>query len=234
MISRIHSKLGTAGFIIAIVALVAALSGAAIAASGLNNKQKKEVKNIAKTEAQKFATAGPKGDTGATGATGAQGPKGDKGDTGETGKTGAKGATGDPWTAGGTLPSGATEMGRWGTTNSQAGLGYLPVSFNIPLATPLTEAKVHFINLAEEEVYGEFPLNKKRTPTPGCTGGTAADPKADKGHLCVYTLFEENFTFSPSFIGLIPSLVEGTEGINIPINGSEGSTAFGSWAVTAP
>ena len=84
-ISRIHQKLGTAGFVISIVALVAAMGGGAYAASGgLNGKQKKEVEKIAKKYAGKPGAAGPagsngsngaKGDTGATGAEGKQGPK---------------------------------------------------------------------------------------------------------------------------------------------------------------
>ncbi|MBA3867401.1 MAG: hypothetical protein H0X42_13840 [Solirubrobacterales bacterium] len=53
-ISRIHQKLGTAGFIISIVALVAALGGGAYAASGgLSGKQKKEVEKIAKKDSAK-------------------------------------------------------------------------------------------------------------------------------------------------------------------------------------
>ena len=44
MFSKLHERLGTAGFVVAIVALVAALAGTAFAAAGLNGKQKKEVK----------------------------------------------------------------------------------------------------------------------------------------------------------------------------------------------
>ena len=92
MISRIHNKLGTAGFIVAIVALVAALGGGAYAAqTGLNSKQKKEVKNIAKG----LVPTGPKGDTGSAGPAGPAGPKGDTGPKGDKGDTGAKGDTGN-------------------------------------------------------------------------------------------------------------------------------------------
>jgi hypothetical protein len=85
MISSIHRKLGTAGFIISIVALVAALGGGAYAAnSALSGKQKKEVEKIAK----KYA--------GKPGATGATGPAGAKGDAGAAGAAGAKGDTGAP------------------------------------------------------------------------------------------------------------------------------------------
>lgn len=98
MFSRIHSKLGTAGLIVAIVAMVAALAGGAYAASGLNPKQKKEVKKIAKSESKKwskkfskrFAIPGPAGPAGAAGPTGATGPQG------PAGAPGAKGDKGDP------------------------------------------------------------------------------------------------------------------------------------------
>ena len=49
MISKLHNRLGTAGFVVAIIALVAALSGGAYAAqqANLSKQQKKEVKKIA-------------------------------------------------------------------------------------------------------------------------------------------------------------------------------------------
>ena len=59
MIERIHQKLGTAGFVIAIVALIAALGGTALAAAKLNGTQKKEVEKIAKKYAGKPGAAGP-------------------------------------------------------------------------------------------------------------------------------------------------------------------------------
>lgn len=93
MFSRIHEKLGTAGFIIAIVALVAALSGGAYAAkSGLSGKEKKEVQKIAKKEATKFA--------GKPGANGAAGPAGPVGPAGANGKDGSNGTNGTPGAAG--------------------------------------------------------------------------------------------------------------------------------------
>lgn len=102
MISRIHQKLGTAGFVIAIVALVAALCGGAYAAGGgLTGKQKKQVKKIAKTEAKKFAkagAAGPAGPAGPQGPAGPAGAKGDKGEKGATGEQGEKGEKGDTGT----------------------------------------------------------------------------------------------------------------------------------------
>jgi Collagen triple helix repeat (20 copies) len=98
MISSIHRKLGTAGFIISIVALVAALGGGAYAASGgLSGKQKKEVEKIAKKYAGK---PGANGAAGPAGPAGAAGAKGDKGETGGKGEKGEAGSPGTPGTLG--------------------------------------------------------------------------------------------------------------------------------------
>lgn len=96
MFSRIHQKLGTAGFIIAIVALVAAMSGGAYAAAtGLTGKEKKEVAKIAQKEAKKLAQAGPAGATGPIGAKGADGAPGAQGPTGPQGPIGPQGPKGE-------------------------------------------------------------------------------------------------------------------------------------------
>jgi hypothetical protein len=88
MFSRIHSRLGTAGLIVAVIALVAALAGTAFAAAKLNGTQKKEVEKIAKKWANKIpGPAGPKGDAGPAGAKGDAGSKGDAGAPGATGKS---------------------------------------------------------------------------------------------------------------------------------------------------
>jgi Collagen triple helix repeat (20 copies) len=95
LISRIHQKLGTAGFIISLVALVAALGGGAYAAqAGLSGKQKKEVEKIAKKYAGKPGAQGPAGPSGPSGASGAKGDAGAKGDQGNPGSAGAAGAAG--------------------------------------------------------------------------------------------------------------------------------------------
>jgi hypothetical protein len=94
VISRIHQKLGTVGFVISIVALVAALGGGAYAASGgLNGKQKKEVEKIAKKYAGKNGTNGTNGAPGATGPAGAPGAKGDAGSAGASGNAGSAGVS---------------------------------------------------------------------------------------------------------------------------------------------
>ena len=173
MISRIHEKLGTAGFVIAIVALIAALGGTAIAAlPGLNSKQKKEVKKIAKS----FQVLGPAGSAGAAGPQGQPGAAGSAGKEGPQGATGPKGPQGDPWTAGGTLPPNATETGLFGpiiATNGEQKFSVL--NFNIPLATAPTAVFVPGIAGG----YGE-------DEEEGCPGVVNGIPQADSGVLCVY------------------------------------------------
>lgn len=92
MISRIHRRLGTTGFAIAIVALVAALGGGAYAASGgFSAKQKQEIRKIAKGVVQ----PGPQGPAGTPGSQGLPGPQGPTGATGEQGPRGEKGEKGE-------------------------------------------------------------------------------------------------------------------------------------------
>lgn len=108
MFSKLHDRLGPAGFAVAIVALVAALAGTAFAAQGLNSKQKKEVKKIAKEFAGK---QGPQGPAGTPGTTGAPGPKGD---TGVPGAPGAQGPPGTAGTAGKNIETGTATVGECG------------------------------------------------------------------------------------------------------------------------
>lgn len=228
MISRIHSKLGTAGFIVAIVALVAALGGGAYAAQqGLNSKQKKQVKNIAKNEAKKYANSNP-GAPGAPGPAGAAGPKGDAGATGPEGPPGPEGEEGpegSPWTAGGVLPSTKTETGVWGGTLN-FGASEIKVaeqaSFNIPLTAPPT------VNI----------IQKNGTASPGSLAncpGTPSDPKANPGHFCAYAVTPEE---EPEGLGFgggnATSLRSFKSGVLMQLNIPTFSAIGGSWAVTAP
>ncbi|HET7589046.1 MAG TPA: hypothetical protein VFK14_02505 [Solirubrobacterales bacterium] len=179
-----HQKLGTAGLVVAIVALVAAMTGGAFAAGGghLTGKEKKEVKKIAKKFAGKRGKAGapgatgpqgPKGDTGAAGAKGDTGAKGDKGDRGDRGPEGPEGS---PWTAGGVLPSGKTETGTYAMGLNTAPVTYGAISFPIPLA-----------EIPSGEVIPMPPAGEPTASTENCPG-TASDPSAEPGFLCVYVV----------------------------------------------
>lgn len=92
MLSRMHQKLGTAGFIISIVALIAALGGTAAALTSadknlVKSESKKFSKQFSNQFSKKYAKPGPAG---------APGAKGDAGAAGAAGKDGAPGAAGAP------------------------------------------------------------------------------------------------------------------------------------------
>jgi hypothetical protein len=188
MFQRIHEKLGTAGFVIAVVALLVALSGGAYAASGgLSGKQKKEVEKIAKKFAGK---PGANGTNGANGAQGAPGAKGDKGDAGTAGSNGAPGAgvTGTAIAGGGacgksagvkytlsgtstnvcsgetgftkTLPAGEEEKGTWNAFFTATVETFPAAVGNISFPIPLAAAGTKsFVFNAEETENEEFGKN---------------------------------------------------------------------------
>lgn len=182
---------------------------------------------------------------------------------GEKGAAGADGADGSPWTAGGTLPGGSTETGGWyvnstGISNSfvdaDNGFQFVKnnaegvISFPIPLAAPLQAAQVQrnpvgFPATASEE-------EKERCP------GTAADPQAKTGFLCIYDIErtavntstgEVEEPFGESSVARLsdkadPNFSTDVAGARIqvaaPFGPKESATyhieAVGSWALTAP
>jgi len=96
-----------------------------------------------------------------------------------------------------------------------------PLSFNIPLtaAPTLTWVKPN----GEESPAGE-----------NCDG-TAAEPKADKGRLCVYS----DPIFTQSLVNITAGFGSAVSGAGVAINvnlkpGEEAAIAQGTWAVTAP
>jgi hypothetical protein len=248
MISKLHARLGTAGFILSIVALVAALGGGAYAANaGLSGKQKKEVEKIAKKYAGKpgaaggAGPAGPKGDAGTAGTNGAAGNDGTSvtntalvAGNGHCSKGGAEfkvgsgaptyacnGATG--YTE--TLPAGKSETGAWGLSTPLSGGSVtedVSVSYNIPLSAA---PEVNLI-LGSEGVSPEA----KKGNLANCPG-TVKAPRAEPGNLCLYAAE----TFGPTGITAVEPWFSEASGtvINISI-GPTGGYAKGTWAVTAP
>jgi hypothetical protein len=251
VISRIHQKLGTAGFIISIIALVAALGGGAYAAKGgLTGKQKKEVEKIAKKYAGKTGAAGAagpsgaKGDTGGTGDTGAAGASGAQGVPGTPGipgAPGAPGAKGEPGETGftATLPAGKTETGNWSAVGFGPEFAFEPfqISYAIPLAEP--SADVVYLNHTETE-------ESTSTPIEGCeldVTSAAVIPVAPAGTLCVFTRLEE-FGSRVKFIGETFNTSKNTDsttgtfvwaepGATFPELGIGHFQLTGTWAVTA-
>ena len=204
MLERLRTQIGTAGLVVAIVALVAALGGGAYAASN-NGAGKATASAKAKQGKQgKPGKTGPAGPQGPAGPAGAQGPAGPKGDTGAPGANGTNGTNGtdgvegpegSPWTAGGTLPPGATETGTWTLgfiTEGSKPTGpfsdgiRVPISFTIPLAEPLVEGQVHYIKANGKEYILNASEEFEEIVSADCHG-SAENPTADPGNLCVYT-----------------------------------------------
>lgn len=249
----IRNRLGVPG-ILAIVALVLAMVGGAYAASGaLSPQQKKEVKKIAKQFAGKPGAPGAVGPKGDAGPKGDPGAKGDPGSPGAAGKSlvvgsasghcaeggisvevegsGEKsyicdGKEGEPWAAGGVLPSEKTETGSWSTPPggiAAGGSAPLPLSFNIPL---------------ESAPSGFEFIPKEGSATANCPGSAAA-PEAAPGELCVYAAvqfgeFKEFTSFDP---GQFFTAGVGITGSILRLVAPEESgvaLAWGTWAVTAP
>jgi len=234
MINRIHSRLGTAGFILAIIALVAVLTGAAFAAGGLTKQQEKQVKKIAKKYAGKRGPAGPqglpgaKGDQGAKGDTGAAGTPGQNGQDGQDGQNGEDGAcsVGTPDCV---LPSKATMTGDWAFSTPSGGAEeWVFTSISFPLqAVPAPEYGPPGENVVWVPVGGD----KEHCP------GTAADPQADPGFLCLYGAELINVQGFPTLGSLLGNLTADTNsGLTLAFvlqDSSVEAYGFGSWAYTA-
>jgi hypothetical protein len=261
MFSRMHQKLGTAGFVVAIVALVAALTGAAFAAGGLTKQQEKQVTKIAKKYAGK---PGKRGKTGPPGPQGPAGAPGAKGDTGAAGKDGTNGTNGTNGTDGEDgmctagnpaceLPSGSELVGAWSTSGGQGkeehpDFSLTPISFNVRVSPAPTavwqwsQVPTVGIELIDggTKLYGPF-------PTPGGPN-QAEEIEADKAafsEACPGTADQP--AAAPGFLCIYNKEVEEATGpfnrpqneaaneygIVVPWSVFDGGYAKGSWAVTA-
>lgn len=241
--------------VVAMLALVFAMSGGAYAAKRYLITSTKQISpNVLKTlrgangrngaagssGAQGPAGApGAKGNDGAAGATGATGTAGSPGTDGKAGKDGKEGKEGSPWTAGGTLPAGATETGGFSSGFFRTGeeKSTVAISFPIPLAAPLDEQHVHIVTL--EEIESSGPETKE------CEG-TADAPQANPGNLCLYEgakrLPEEEAGEELSIVSItkLDSFIEkgtSTAGANVVsnftgFNAPEAIQIIGAWAVT--
>ncbi len=168
--------------------------------------------------------AGAKGENGAAGANGTNGEPGKEGAPGTNGKNGktvvvakeepgancveggssfeveGSGAkhyacNGSPWTPNNTLPSGATETGSWAIGVEPPGVEFpekqlIALSFPIQLKASLAAAHVHFIEEEGNEVGTGVPPTECGTPA-----GSAAEPKASPGDLCVYTTYDKHVEY---------------------------------------
>jgi hypothetical protein len=245
----------------ATLALVFAMSGGALAATQYVIKSTKQIKpSVLKSLKGNAGPAGPAGPAGAKGASGegkegAAGKEGASGKEGAAGKEGAPGANGSsvlasefegkegPCEMGGSeftvgsaaptyacdgetgfteeLPLGKTETGAWsvGDFKQAAGKAQLvAISFAIPLS---------------EEVEATV-MAEGASPTEECPG-SASEPKAKAGILCVYVAKTEG-SASPVQVRKAAGGGAGfasTTGGVLFVGGEEGS-AYGTWAVGAP
>jgi len=225
---RMHLSPATA---IATLALVFAMTGGAYAAGKYIITSTKQISpKVLKSLKGKPGATGPTGLAGAAGAAGAQGPagpagvgkegpagKGTNGATGATGSTGATGATGQTGFTK-TLPSEQTEQGIWTLT--------VPAP-NPTYAKSLAMSAISFvIPLAAAPVAHVLPENGGETAE--CPG-TAANPQATAGNMCIYTehalnLVPANITPESQALGV--RLFDLTDK-------EQGGVAYGTWAVTA-
>jgi hypothetical protein len=152
---------------------------------------------------------------------------------GKKGEQGEPGEDGSPWTAGGVLPTGATETGTY-SISSESGTGPFAgyaagnISFTIPL--PSDRNAAHVVYVAETA-----PAECENTEHAGTA--SKENPEADPGYLCVYKTSSAN--------------MNGTElEIFNPVTGSNGASRVGAilfqeptaasalgtgtWAVTGP
>jgi hypothetical protein len=258
---RLHLTPST---VIATLALVFAMTGGAYAASKYlitSTKQisPKVLKTLKGASGAKGANgaSGPAGPTGPAGGAGPQGPQGPAGNNGGNGEKGANGESvtntalapgkggckegGAEFKVGSgaathacngekgvihpkeTLPKGATETGSWAAHPETEGAEtYVPISFNIPLPAAIAEPKVFVV---------------ASTGNGSTCPGSAAEPKAEEGDLCVYEAFVLNVTVHlPVNASVGPfSIGAGTAGAYLNIAGGSASPrlAQGTWAVTA-
>ncbi len=139
------------------------------------------------------------------------------------------GEDGSPWTAGGTLPPGATETGAW---TVGPGRGIISTAFSFPI--PLAE-KIRGPNVKIEGVSSDF--------FTACTG-SGNKPKAPPGVICIYPTGASQIPYKEPMLGELEgqfnrelnekgeevfapqSVVENEEGEVIEVIPQEMTTAF--------
>jgi len=140
------------------------------------------------------------------------------------------------------LPSEASETGTWSFSAATGTFAGAPISFPIPLSTVqvCTGEPSHEHAICASNAHF---IEEGGTPPAECPG-SATDPKAEPGNLCVYTtLFSGTTSLTvPHFIdsGFSFGGIE-NEGVNragallfFALAEGAAALAYGTWAVTAP
>ncbi|HKT83372.1 MAG TPA: hypothetical protein VJQ84_05995 [Solirubrobacterales bacterium] len=141
------------------------------------------------------------------------------------GAEGPEGPKGDPWTVGGTLPSGATETGAWTLKGGGGPVSQVPLSFTVPLEQGIPASNVHY----------EF-QGFQGEPGSDCPGNLT-EPAAKPGHLCVYAGLESEELLNIEILTLEGLATKGASTAGAILTGLPENAAVrykGSWAVTAP
>ncbi|HWM54166.1 MAG TPA: hypothetical protein VNO20_02085 [Solirubrobacterales bacterium] len=237
MFSMMRQRFSVAG-LIATLALVFAISGGAWAANKYLITSTKQIKpSVLKALKGKAGPQGPQGPQGPPGPGGQNGANGAAGATGPTGATGFSGFVES-------LPSGKSLTGVWGTSGGRAEISEEPVDdysmVPITFAFPLASAPTIYYDMQTPPLPVMVTPSGEVLPLPGGTEafeeecpGTAAEPKATAGSLCVYPVVEKEAQFNFTD----PEVAEGAEkfGAVLPFRiFGEKSYAKGSWAVMAP
>jgi hypothetical protein len=110
--------------------------------------------------------------------------------------------------------------GDWNIAEKGAAYAFVSVSYLLKVAG---EPHFNFINEAGEAKLGS---------TANCDG-SAVEPKAAPGNVCVYTSFEQNLT-TPEFEAFATADYHSGKGWAFPVPSGEEVIGIGSWAVTAP
>ncbi len=231
MLSAIRRRL-TYTNVAVTLALVFAMSGGAYAASRYVITSTKQISpKVLKSLQGKAGQAGAAGPAGVQGSQGSQGVRGETGPQGSQGKEGPPGKNGEngkPGTTGftETLPPGETETGSWSGSLQAEGENILvPISFNIPLPAPI-----------KSEDGDEHVFRVGATGNGSTCPGTAAEPKAAEGDLCIYEAIALNVTLSnPKVASGLPEAGAATAGAYLQLTGAGAAPRFawGTWAVTA-